>query len=159
AKTVSLLVADLNGDRAADVATVNYLAGTVSLHFNRGDGTLQPRKAYPAGLGPQSVAAGDLNGDGLPDLATVNSSRSPKKERSSWFNGFSVLRNLGHGHFRLALQQNLEGYITEALWSVAIGDLNVDGRADLIAGNYDDKSRAVSLFVNKGHGRFEPRLD
>ena len=158
AHTVALAVADLNGDRAPDVATANSRASTVSLHLNRGNGTFRRRIAYGVGPAPQSVAVGDLNGDGLPDLATVNTSRSPQKKKR-WFNGFSVLRNVGGGRFRLAVKRDVPGYITAALWSVAIGDLNMDGRADLVAGNADDRLRAVSVFVNRGHGRFESKLD
>jgi FG-GAP-like repeat/PASTA domain len=64
--------ADLNGDSEPDLATANYLDGTVSVLLNRGDGTFGPKHDYPAGVGVTAVATGDLNGDGKRDLATAN---------------------------------------------------------------------------------------
>jgi len=67
-------IADLNGDRKPDLATVNE-SNTVSVRLNRGR-TFQARLEYRTGIKPYSAlpsfAIGDLNGDGKPDLVTAN---------------------------------------------------------------------------------------
>ena len=51
--------------------TADYLANSVSVLPNRGDGSFQAKLDY-ATEPALSVAIGDLNGDGKPDLATAN---------------------------------------------------------------------------------------
>jgi hypothetical protein len=143
----SVAIGDLNGDGKPDLAIANsYLdseeedgeVGTVSVRFNRGDGTFKPRRDYPTGAGPVSVAVGDLNGDGEPDLATANTDAG----------SVSVLLNGGDGSFRVSHE-----YATgERTASVGIADLNGDGAADLVAAVVDTDTLAVLL--NKGDGTF-----
>ena len=81
----SILVADLNGDDAADVASGG---NGFSVLFGNGDGTLQP--AQPAGgpAGIRAVAAEDFDADGYADLAAASSP-----------NVVTVLHNDGEGNF------------------------------------------------------------
>jgi FG-GAP-like repeat len=73
-----------------------------------------------------------LNGDGKPDLATAN------------FTGtISALVNRGGGGFQARLDYRAPGKIPVA---IAIGDLNGDGRRDLVAANRD--SNTVSVLLN-----------
>jgi FG-GAP-like repeat/PASTA domain/FG-GAP repeat len=44
-----------------------------------------------------------------------------------------------------------------APWSVAIGDLNGDGKPDLATGNV--RANTVSVLLNRGHGRFAAKRD
>jgi hypothetical protein len=85
---------------------------------------------------------GDLNGDGSADLATAN----------TYAGTLSVLLNDGDGAF-----PTRRDYATGD-WapSVAIGDLNADGKADLVAGHFD---RFVSVFFNRGDGTFDRPRD
>jgi hypothetical protein len=63
-----------------------------------------------------------------------------------------VLFNDGHGAFP-ARRDYATGDWAPA---VAIGDLNADGKADLVAGHFD---RFVSIFFNKGDGTFDAPRD
>ena len=69
---VGIVVADLNGDRLADLAVTNQTDNTVSVLLGNGDGTFQKQHTYAVGGGPYGIAVADFNGDGVPDVATAS---------------------------------------------------------------------------------------
>jgi FG-GAP-like repeat/FG-GAP repeat len=144
----SVAIGDLNGDRKPDLATANFGGHSISVLLNRGEGRFLARVNYPTGRNPQDIAIGDLNGDGRLDLVTANTNTSLGGSRSS----VSVFINTGDGTF----QERLDLRPGRRPVSVAIGDLNGDGSADLAVANRSD---TVSVFVNRGDGRFRPRVD
>ena len=139
-----VVIGDLTGDGKPDLATGNR-SDTVSVLRNKGNGTFEPPVDYRSGSGPRAIAVGDLNGDGRLDLATANTN----------FDVYtvSVLINRGDGTFR-AKRDYRAG---NGPFSIAIGDVNGDGRRDLavavVSGN------GVSVLLNKGNGTFLPRRD
>jgi hypothetical protein len=137
----SVAVADLNDDGKADVAAVIGPRGSVAVFLNNGDGTLRPETDYATGHPPLFVAIGDLNGDGSPDLATAN------LVKVGGAGTVSVLLNRGDGGFA-ARREYVTGREPQ---SVAVGDLNRDGKADLATSNWYD---SVSVLVNAGRGSF-----
>jgi hypothetical protein len=161
----SVAIGDLNGDGIPDLATANTTApGTVSALLRRSDGSLLSRRDYAAGIDPRqgwadtrAVAVGDLDGDGTPDLVTANYYDGGLRELSS-VNGVSVFLNKGNGSFRTHRDYRTgRGAI-----SVAIGDLNGDGKLDLVTANpgpEDDRETTVSVLFNRGDGTFRAKLD
>jgi hypothetical protein len=121
--------ADFNGDGRLDLAAANSGNNTVSVLLGNGDGTFQAARTYGAGNSPYSLLAVDLNGDGKTDLVALNGSH------------LSVLLGNGDGTFQPPLtvgvsvpspppgSSDFEAGVT----SVAIGDLNGDGKPDLVA--------------------------
>ena len=104
---------------------------------------------YTTGSHPYSVAIGDLDGDGKPDLATAN----------YYSSSVSVLRNTGsEGNPAFAAKVD---YTTGAYpSSVAIGDLDGDGKPDLAVAN--SGSSSVSVLRNtgsEGNPNFAPKAD
>jgi hypothetical protein len=83
--TVSVAVADYNGDGIRDLAVGNGgYQGSISILLGNGDGTFQRALYYyVAGAGPVSVAAGDFNGRPCPRdfLPLLRPSRGPGPER------------------------------------------------------------------------------
>jgi hypothetical protein len=131
----SVAIGDLNGDGKPELATANLVAHTVSVLVNRGDGSFRAKRDYATGREPVSIAIGDLNSDGKPDLATANANRGGAGT-------VSVLANRGNGSF-----QAKRDYATgRGPQSVAIGDLNGDGKPDLATANY--YASTVSVLVN-----------
>jgi hypothetical protein len=145
----SVAVGDFNGDGRSDLAIANLGVsgqnGTISVLLGTGDGSFQPARNFPAGVGPQSVAVGDFNGDGLPDLAVANNSS----------NDVSVLLGNGDGSFQPA-QTFAVGPRPS---SVAVGDFNGDGFLDLVVaftGPYPYTTGGVNILLGTGDGSFQP---
>jgi hypothetical protein len=141
----SVAVADFNGDGKLDLAVANY-GGTVSILLGNGDGTFRRHVDYAAGAPAYSVAVGDFNGDGNADLAVADEGIESNAV-------VSVLLGNGDGTF-----QPLVSYPTgnEPL-SVAVADLNHDGKQDLVLANYFGNS--VSVLLGNGDGTFQLRSD
>ena len=85
-----------------------------------------------------------MNGDRKPDLVTANYGDA---------HTVSVLLNKGNGSFRARRE-----YRTGRLpMSVAIGDLDGDGKPDVVTAN--QLSGNLSVLRNRGDGRFHPKVD
>jgi hypothetical protein len=135
--TISMAVADLNGDGKLDLAVANN--GTTVLLGN-GDGTFQPAQTYFGG-GCCQVLVADLNLDGRPDLLNVAGTGG----------AVSVYLGKGDGTFEAGQTFSLGG--KEFSW-VAVADVNKDGRPDLLAANScsqktcGSQSGTVSVLLN-----------
>jgi predicted NUDIX family NTP pyrophosphohydrolase len=141
-------LADLNGDHKLDAVLPRCSdPGAIAVLLNHGDGSFGRKRDYPAGECPWSVAVGDLNGDRKPDLATA---------KDDFPNTISVLLNHGDGTFELSQDyDNPLGGPDEDLGSIAVGDLNGDGRLDLAVAR--TQSNRVTVLLNQGKGRFKVR--
>lgn len=133
-----VLVADFNADGKDDVAISRSNGGDVSLQLGNGDGTFQSAVIYSEGVSganPYSGTTADFDGDGHPDIAFANYTD----------NSIAVLRTrtVGNGGFDGAL--TFSGGLS-APSSIATGDFNRDGKADLVVVN--SGSNSVSVFLN-----------
>lgn len=136
-----LRAADLNKDGAADIVTTNFESGNVTILLGDGKGKFKEPKGSPfeSNRQPFGVAIGDLNGDGNPDLAVGHYSGHITDTSGD---RMSILLGAGDGTFRLAWSQLVPG---KAPTIAAIGDVNHDGIADVVFGNYGSSSVTVVL--------------
>ncbi|MBL8990554.1 MAG: VCBS repeat-containing protein [Phycisphaerae bacterium] len=137
----AVTIGDLNGDGKLDLAVANNGSNNVSVRLGNGDGTFAAATNYAVGAQPASVAIGDVNGDGRPDLAVANSGS----------NNVSVMLGNGppnSGTFAAAVNYS----VGSGPCSVAIGDVNADGRLDLAVTN--QLSNNVSVRLGNGNGTF-----
>jgi hypothetical protein len=140
---------DLNGDGIADLVTGSVVnSNGISVLIGSGDGTFQPAVSYDAGPSPSSIGVGDFNGDGKPDLAVLNVKTTSGNPLT---NNVQVLLNEGNGTFLPAVR-----YTADDPVSVAVGDIDGDGNADLAVANSNGK---VSVLLGKGDGTFGTAAD
>jgi hypothetical protein len=161
-EALSAAVADVNGDSHPDLVVANWYGcstcseGNVGVLLNNGDGTFQSPVSYGSGGGSViSVAVADVNTDGHPDLIVLNQLQSGNP-LGSGNGGVSVLLGNGDGTFQKAVAYNLTaGPYAE---SVAVGDVNRDGRPDLVVASlhvvHNSNHGLVSVLLNRGDGTF-----
>jgi len=146
----SIAVADLDGNGPLDLAVVT-LSGYVAILHGNGDGTFRPGVQLQAKEYPVAVAIADLDADGHPDLMTSNNGEAYDYDNP---NAVSVFLANGDGTFQ-GRTDYLSGVPTGGL---AVGDLDGDGRLDLIATAFDtDPDRYSSwliVFPGNGDGTF-----
>jgi Legume lectin domain/FG-GAP-like repeat/Bacterial Ig-like domain (group 3) len=142
-----IAVADFNGDGIPDMAVAsNAQVGTVEVLLGNGDGTFSEVPTSPStGIDPFAIAVGDFNGDGIPDLAVTNI------VNGTGDGTVTVLLGNGDGTFSPTANTLATG--SQPL-SIAVGDFNQDGNADLAVANVNDN--AVTVLLGNGHGKFTP---
>jgi sugar lactone lactonase YvrE len=138
-KDSPIAVADFTGDGKLDLAVgvpgANGTGDSVTILAGNGDGTFN---APPAGTAVSSnsissLAVGDFNGDGIPDLVLTDSAAGT----------FTVFLGDGKDSFT-SVTTNLAGNPYFGL-SSAVGDLNGDGRTDLVVGVFGSNTALVYL--------------
>ncbi len=160
----SVAIADLKGDGKMDLVVANECQGSsgtcygeVAVLLGNGDGTFQPAVTYSTGAYvAYSVAVGDVNGDGKPDLVVANWCQSLNQNGDCTGDGaVSVFLGNGDGTFQPAVSYSSGGFYAT---SVAIGDLNGDGKLDLVVTNTQEEDGydgSVSVLLGNGDGTFQ----
>jgi hypothetical protein len=143
----AIATADFNRDGIPDLAVANYGSDTVTILLGKGDGTFTAVAESPlSGADPTSIASGDFNDDGNPDLAIVSD------DTGDYMGPYTVTVLLGNGDGTFTAAPSPETGNQPS--SIAIGDFNRDGIADLAVTNTQDDT--VTILIGKGDGTFRP---
>jgi Ca2+-binding RTX toxin-like protein len=158
-KIRSVSLTDVTGDGYLDILALSYKADSVSVFvnagtFNPGYFTSTPTGSYTtgkAGKDPTSMVLADFNNDGYVDVAVSNSKR----------NAVSVL--LGNGNGTFSTQQMQAYYLKSGFFAIAAGDVNGDGKQDLVIGHdstpgtngLEPRHRElIDVLIGNGNGTF-----
>ena len=141
----AVAVGDFNGDGDQDLVSADYdrTDGTASVLLGDGAGGFAPRIVVPTGPNSYDIAVGDFDRDGRQDLATVFTDFFADQ-------GVGVLMGDGTGHFS---SMTTHGTYLEPV-AIAIGDLNADGRQDLVAAQRQKGSGELGVFLGDDVFRF-----
>ena len=138
----SVAAADLNGDGKPDLVVANGGSGDVSVLANTttaGVLSFAPPQTLAVGSIPVSVAVADLNGDGAPDLVVAN----------YWDDTVSVLVNTtAPGSTTPTFASQTTFAVGSYPASVAVADLNGDGKPDIVVANSKYDNYSISVLLN-----------
>jgi uncharacterized protein YjdB len=145
----SLALADIDGDGKVDIAAANSVDNTISLFRNSATSgsitaaSFESRVDFIAGTQPYCIAIADIDGDGKADIAVTNAiSRTVSVFRNTATSGSLTSASL-------AAKVDLAAGVLP--YSIAIGDINGDGKPDLVVSNYGNTrsgTTSVSVFRN-----------
>lgn len=160
--TAAVATGDFNQDGRPDLVLANQCqsqnncpSGSVSVLLGNGDGTFQAAQNYLSdGVFAYSVGVGDWNGDEKPDLVVVNQCQSG----SNCSGTLTVLMGNGDGTFQARSTYPSGAYDADA---VAVGDLNRDGKLDLVVANFCQSNNCdqgnngqIRVLLGNGDGTF-----
>lgn len=148
--THGLAMADVNGDRKLDLVTANNAHNDVSVAFGDGRGGFTRAPAtFAVGPSPYPFGFGDVNNDGYPDVIATASATGPQRAQQLQASfALTLLLNDGRGGFRRSDLPTRTGQP----WSADVGDVNGDGKPDLVATHHDQSK--LTVLIGDGTGRF-----
>jgi hypothetical protein len=142
-------------DQPLDAVIDSWASSEVELLIGDGKGNLRNGPRFPAGPGSDMpLRSADFNGDGAPDIVM------PDTAIGLWnANTVSVL--LGNGHCGFTPAPGSPFPAGSVPWSVAIADIDNDGKADIVLTPYGQQVAspdkiAATVLLGNGRGGFSP---
>jgi hypothetical protein len=145
------VLADFNKDTKPDIAVLKIETAQVTLFLGNGDGTFTEGSTFAVGPSPMTIATGDIDGDGKPDL--VVGRRASIAARSDYL---TIWRGNGDGTFAPGPLVDM----ASAVENIAVGDLDGDGRDDIVAGGGGfSGAKEARIFLASAAGTFTASKD
>lgn len=158
----AVVTGDIDGDGKVDLISANRPANTVSVIRNTSlsmSVSFAPKVDFAVGIGPRSLVIGDIDEDGKIDLAVANSNNN-----TGGASTVSILRNTS-SMGSISFDNQLTFTVGDNPSSIAIGDIDGDGKLDLAIANANILSsnpiQTVSVLRNNsspGSISFETQL-
>lgn len=141
-----ITAADFDGDGKPDLAVASYLSLAVTIYRNTGTTANFPSNSFDPGVTygtigrSHNVEVADLNGDQKPDLIADGELANFMR---IFQNNISAPGPFGSGSF----QPQIDFATGYNAWGVAVGDLDGDGRPDIVLGNFYDNT--ITFYQNQ----------
>jgi enediyne biosynthesis protein E4 len=160
---MGLAIGDYDNDGRVDFHITNFSDDSNVLYHNDGDGNFTD-VTFQAGLGELTIpflgwgtSFLDFDNDAWPDLFVVNGHVYPAVDSNQWGTSFAqqalLFRNLRNGKFERVGAP--PGNALANAWpgrGLAVGDLDGDGRLDLVLNNMDSKPTVLrNVAASTGH--------
>jgi len=136
---------DFNGDGLLDVVAVTRSAMSVTVFLGQLGGEFGPPQSYAAGTGGSAVVVADWNRDRYSDVAVA-------RQGPGGAGIVEVLRGSAAGTLSAPVSLTAGDVPT----AIDTGDVNRDGRADIVAAN--SVSNNASVFIGNGNGTFQSAI-
>lgn len=130
----SVTATDLNADGNIDLVVADPASNQISIISNLGGGVFSAPVTYPTGRTPRASAVGDFNMDGKIDIAVANEGSQ----------SVSILPGNGSAGRKFGFGSEISA--GGAPTDIAVGDVNKDGKPDLVVLLTD--SSAVGVLLN-----------
>ncbi|MBB5059559.1 hypothetical protein HDF16_004285 [Granulicella aggregans] len=153
-----LVAGDFNADGVADIAVTFATSNTMVVMLGNGDGTFHPGQTLsipPIGAAPSStlgnMVTADFNSDGIQDIALFNG--------GNYVGNIEVFFGVGDGSFghTPTIIPSIGDYDSgNAPDGLVVGDINNDGKPDLVA--FIQTDGEVATFLGNGDGTFQGEL-
>ncbi len=137
-----LSAVDLNSDGNLDLITASTNTDKATVLLGNANGTFNAAVGYTVGTHPVGVAVADYNNDGKLDLVTANLDGA----------GLSILLGNGEGTFQAATNISTAPSLNRP-GSITAGDLNADGKIDLVVPSPNDL--VLGVLLGNGNGTFQ----
>lgn len=139
----SLALGDFNNSGKPSLAVAGFQSSDATILLSNGNGAFTPAStfAYTQNFPTVGLASGDFNGDGNLDLAA-----------SSGGSGLALVVLLGYGDGAFNQVPSSPFGLSHAVFSIAVGDFNGDGKLDLALSGSDLSTGAGSLTILLGNG-------
>jgi uncharacterized delta-60 repeat protein len=137
ANPYSVAVGDVNKDGRPDLVTANSGVASVSVLLGQATGGFAAPVDYATSVTTAGLALGDVNGDGRLDIAVAEFGNGSVSDG----NGVAVLLGQAGGTFAARVDY-AAGLLARGL---VLGDVNNDGRLDILTANQSANTTAVLL--------------
>ena len=138
---ISLAVGDLDGDGHPDIVVTNQTSNTISVLYNTstsGNPSFATKVDFAGGSATNIPTIGDMDGDGKPDIIVCNRTANSVSVFRNTSTSGSITSNSFAG--------KVDYTVGTSPYSVAVGDLDGDGRPDIVTANLG--ANTVSILHN-----------
>lgn len=150
-----IVIGDVTGDGKPDIAVVSKDSNSVTVFRNTNTGigssiSFNQKASYPTGLSPKGIRLADIDKDGRLDIIVANEGD----------NTVSVYKNTLQALGGVSYDTKIDFPAGASPRSVAVGDIDGDGKPEIITGNYADGTLSVLRNIsNDIEFGFESKID
>lgn len=139
AQAHGIAIGSFDGQHGLDVFITSFWGGTTTTLISNGLRSFGAPTSQPGGVMPHSAATGELTGDAFVDVAYVRRGCFVDATTTCTNDGLTVLAGAGNGTF--TPYQDFD--LGEGPTDLQIGDLDGDGRAEIVVVNFNSNDVSI----------------